>query len=135
MRKIVHMITAHCNADDQIVVLKPENGVDVVYRWELERYRLNGGHLGWQGQLDPDRLQSKTGQVWALNVDNDTTYLDRVRAQLQQSNRTWLLVNQIPYTVIPVRKKDPILHCELYRWISPTGEGSTPAALALSCWP
>ena len=47
---------------------------------------------GWRGQLDTERLRSKTAQVWVLSINNDAVgQLEKVRETLHQSQRTWLL--------------------------------------------
>ena len=144
--KLVHSVLARCGPDDQVVVLNPENGVDVVFHWELMRHRLRGGYLGWNGQLDAERLQRKTGQVWVLDLalwnagetprlSSEEMVLKKLQAELRRSQQSWQLVNQIPYTVIPTKKRDPRMRCEVYRWMSPSAAVARAAALELPCWP
>jgi len=135
-RKLVRSVIATCGPDDQIVVLNPEAATDVVFRWELTQYQLRGGYLGWEGHLDAERLHGKTAQVWLLSLGDETSRLESVRATLLQSHRTWLLANQVPYAVIPTKKRDPIMRCEVYRWVSPTGNAAAVVQpLPISCWP
>jgi hypothetical protein len=135
-RKLVHSVIARCGPDDQVVMLNDEAATDVVFRWELTRHRLRGGYLGWEGRLDAERLRNKTDQVWLLSLGNEVGRLHRVHEVLLQGPRTWLLANHVPYCVIPSKKRDPIMTCEVYRWVSPTGNAA--AAIQpqpLSCWP
>jgi hypothetical protein len=132
----VHSVISQCHPDDQIVVLNDEAGTDVVFRWELTRYRLRGGYLGWEGRLDAERLRDRTGQVWLLSLGEDTSRLKNVHELLLRGPRTWLLANHVPYTVIPTKKRDPIMRCDVYRWVSATGNAAAVVqAQPLSCWP
>lgn len=133
--RIVHQIHSLSGPNDQIIVLEREENVQVVFRWELARHQLQGGYVGYDGQVNSELLAGKSTQIWVLNLGEDPSGLDRVRNTLQQSGRTWTLASQVPYTLIPSRKKEPPQHCTVVRWVSP-GTTETPSPLPpLSVWP
>jgi len=132
MRRLVQQIGALSSPNDQIVVLNPHDSVDVVLDWYLSRFP---GYVGWEGQLDLDRLNRTTGQVWCLNVGGSAPGLESLKERLALQHRTWILTNQVPYTVIPAAKKDPIIRCDVYRWVSPGTPGLPAQPQAISCWP
>jgi len=134
-RAIVRHIASQCGPEDRIVVLNNEEQVDVVFRWELARFRERGGHLIWSGNVNPDSLQTTTSQVWVLKMIGSPRGFDVIEPLLEQTHRTWILSNRIPYTVLPRKKKDPPLHCEVCRWISPGTPGLPADLSAVSCWP
>ncbi len=135
MRAIVRHIADLCGPNDQIVVLNNETEVDVVFRWELARFREQGGLLGWSGNLDLARASDRSGQVWLLKMSGSPRGFESIRPLLEQTHRTWVLSNQIPYTILPRKKRDPVLHCEVRRWVCPGTPGLPADLSAVSCWP
>lgn len=128
-RELIRDITSRCGPDDQIVVLNNEDEVEVVLHWELERFRLQGGLLGWRGKVDQERLQSTTTQLWVLKMPGAPHDFDVIPPMLERTYRTWYLTSQVPHTIVPRKKKDPPLHCEVCRWIC-TGSPHLPMDLA-----
>ncbi len=135
-RGVIRHIASQCGPEDQIVVLNEEEEVDMVLRWELHRFQVQGGLLSWGGKVDEERLRTSTGQVWVLRMPGGSPRgFERVPPLLEQSNRTWVLTNQIPYTVVPRKKRDPVLHCDVQRWVCPGTPGLPADLSAVSCWP
>lgn len=134
-RAIIRHIVSQCGPEDQIVVLNSEEEVDVVFRWELARFQQQGGLLHWSANVDEEHLRATTGQLWVLKMAGSPRGFDVIPPQLERSQRTWLLTNQIPYTVLPRKKRDPALHCEVARWVCPGTPGLPSDLAAVSCWP
>jgi hypothetical protein len=134
-RGIIRHVVSQCGPDDQIVVLNDEEQVDVVFRWELARFKQRGGPLSWSARVNEDKLRSTTGQVWVLKMAGSPRGFDVIGPHLEQSHRTWILTNQVPYTIIPEKKRDPVLRCDAARWVSPGTPGLPADLTAVSCWP
>jgi hypothetical protein len=129
-RRVAREVLDHAGPNDQIVFLNQEK-TDPVYWWNFARHK---GPVLWNAQVDLDRLDTTTGQVWCLNVMRFGTGLDKLEAQLAHSKHRWVLVHQTQYTMVPTRKGDDVLHCDVYHWVCPE---VAPAASnqEVSCWP
>ena len=57
-RGIIRQVAAQCGPEDQIVVLNDEQQVDVVFRWELARFREAGGLLSWGATVNEEKMRA-----------------------------------------------------------------------------
>jgi hypothetical protein len=132
--RLVRQIVARSGPDDQIVALNDEAMTDIVFRWELDQFRLKGGWLGWKAAVNRDRLD-QASQVWVLNISAEAPGLSIVQECLAHNSRQWVLADQVPFAMIPTRKKDPLQRCEVYRWIPADHLGVAGSVKPVSVWP
>jgi hypothetical protein len=128
--QVVDDLVSRCKSNDQIILVTSEMDTDAVLRWQLKRYELEGGHVGWGGQMNEERLRT-TGQVWILNAGKEQAEVDKVAERLRQSERSWVLANRIPCDLNPSKKSDKPMHYEILRYTSTTAE----VPVVASRWP
>jgi hypothetical protein len=149
-RRVVQEVFAHAGPKDQVVVLNTPEQLKTSFQWLLDRPRSN---VAWYGRVDWQRLDEGGGQLWCLEfgeplqrtgepvlaaLRDHVLAVPAVPPELADGLsrcRRLVLIDRVPYTLVPTDSKGPIERCTLYHWGRPV-PGGQPARLdELSCWP
>jgi hypothetical protein len=149
-RRVVREVFAHAGPKDQVVVLNTPEQLKTSFQWLLQQ---PGSGVAWYGRVDWQRLEAGKGELWCLSFGEPLQRVgEPVLAALRDHVlavpdvppeladglsccRRLVLIDRVPYTLVPTDSKGPVERCTLYHWGRPV-PGDRPARLnELSCWP
>jgi hypothetical protein len=114
VRQIVSDIAKQAGPDDQIVVIDGQMEVASTFRWYL---RQLGERVAWDGQIDWNRLEVGTSELWCLCLTRDRSRAQILQARMTQANRPRQLTDHFERTLQLGQSDETIENCEVFHWI------------------
>ena len=118
-RRLAGVIAAHAGPDDQVIVLDEDWRLPPGVEWYL---RQGGVRVLWNGQVDEQRLERTTRQLWVISFLDARQRRPRVEDRLTRNSRPFVLNAEAEYRFSFGWDPGQSDRCRLFHWVEATSD-------------